>query len=45
VKRPLFSALTSTTLSAAGIDPPPPWEVGLDDYLRGRATRRSAALT
>jgi dTDP-4-dehydrorhamnose reductase len=45
VKRPLYSALTSTTLRSAGIEPPAPWETGLDEYLRGRAARRSAALT
>ncbi len=39
-KRPLFSALVSTKLAAAGIDPAPSWECGLDEYLAGRASRR-----
>jgi dTDP-4-dehydrorhamnose reductase len=43
VKRPLYSALVSTTLASAGIAPMPPWEDGLHEYLRGRAARRAAA--
>jgi len=43
VKRPLYSALASTTLAPAGIDPPPRWEVGLDEFLQGRAARRMSA--
>lgn len=43
VKRPLYSALVSTTLAGAGIAPMPPWEDGLNEYLRGRAARRAAA--
>jgi dTDP-4-dehydrorhamnose reductase len=41
--RPLYSALVSTTLAPRGIAPPPAWEAGLDEYLRGRAARRTAA--
>jgi dTDP-4-dehydrorhamnose reductase len=44
VKRPLYSALASTTLAAAGIEPGPPWEAGLEEFLQGRAARRAAAL-
>jgi dTDP-4-dehydrorhamnose reductase len=40
-KRPLFSALESTTLAAADITPAPRWEDGLDEYLAGRAARRA----
>ncbi len=43
VKRPLYSALASTTLAPLGIDPPPRWETGLDEFLRGRAARQTAA--
>lgn len=43
VNRPLYSALVSTTLMPYGIAPPPPWESGLDEYLRGRAARRATA--
>jgi dTDP-4-dehydrorhamnose reductase len=42
-KRPLYSALVSTTLAPVGIDPPPAWEIGLDEFLRGRAARRTMA--
>jgi len=44
VKRPLFSPLESTTMAAAGIAPPPPWEHGLDEFLKGRAARKTAAV-
>jgi len=42
VRRPLYSALVSTTLPAAGVAAPPPWEVGLDAFLSGRLARRRA---
>jgi dTDP-4-dehydrorhamnose reductase len=45
VQRPLYSPLMSTTLAAGGITPPPPWEVGLDEYLQGRATRRKTVVS
>lgn len=41
-KRPLYSALESTTIAAAGIVPAPAWEAGLDEYVAGRAQRRGA---
>jgi dTDP-4-dehydrorhamnose reductase len=41
-QRPLYSALESTTLVAAGIAPAPSWEAGLDEYLAGRAARRAS---
>jgi dTDP-4-dehydrorhamnose reductase len=44
VKRPLYSALASTTLAPLGIAPPPAWENGLDEFLHGRAARRANAL-
>ncbi|GAC1546349.1 MAG: dTDP-4-dehydrorhamnose reductase [Candidatus Velthaea sp.] len=38
VKRPMYSALESATLPAAGIAPAPHWETGLDEYLTLRAS-------
>jgi dTDP-4-dehydrorhamnose reductase len=40
VKRPLYSPLESVTLAGAGLALPP-WEQGLDEFLRGRAARRT----
>lgn len=44
VNRPLYSALSSTRLASAGVAPPPPWEQGLDEFLAGRAARRTTAV-
>src|SRR5450755_3081544 len=41
VKRPLYSALAATSLPAAGVAPPPPWEAGLDEFLAARVVRRA----
>lgn len=43
-RRPLFSALESTTLGRAGIAPAPPWEAGLDEFLAGRTQRRALTI-
>jgi dTDP-4-dehydrorhamnose reductase len=42
VKRPLYSPLASTTLAAAGISGAPTWEIGLEEFLAGRAARKAA---
>ena len=39
VRRPLYSPLVSSSLSAAGIEFAPPWEAGLDAFLAARANR------
>jgi dTDP-4-dehydrorhamnose reductase len=42
-KRPLFSALRSVTVPAAGVSEAPAWEAGLAAYLQERARRRTPA--
>lgn len=39
VRRPLYSALESTTLESHGIAPLPPWRDALDEYLAARSAR------
>jgi dTDP-4-dehydrorhamnose reductase len=43
VRRPLYSALDSVTLPAAGLTPAPAWEEGLNAFLRERENRRIAS--
>jgi len=43
VRRPLYSALASISLPAAGLSPARHWEAGLDAFLEERAKRRHLA--
>jgi len=45
VRRPLYSALDSVALPAAGLAPAPPWESGLEAFLEQRRLRRQVAGT
>ncbi len=42
-RRPMYSALESTTLARAGIVPLPRWDESLDDFLAARRARLAAA--
>ncbi len=44
-QRPMYSPLENTTFPALGIEPMPPWEAALDEYLRARAQRISGSAS
>jgi dTDP-4-dehydrorhamnose reductase len=44
VPRPMYSALENTTFARLGIEPMPPWEAALDEFLAARAIRRTSPV-
>jgi dTDP-4-dehydrorhamnose reductase len=42
-RRPMHSPLENTTFAALGIEPLPPWNAALDDFLAARRARATAA--